>query len=236
MSLIIAMATRDGIIAAGDTRTTITKNCQSNYLDGTKKVHPVYGRAVILNCGNNSLTDELFVNSFIEEFIKNDIDPRKKIEIGYIAYSLLNKTLQINPQADITYLVIGYEEGKLYSYRVRTKTKECQWEFSSPKASYAGITDICHAILNGCDYKNMILKQGVRLCECALYATHASLTYRENKLQSVSSQYDIYIIDKYGHDTGWVTENHELYKNLMRKQISGTYPQNHILPGKEKLL
>lgn len=214
MSLIIAMVTNEGIVAAGDTRTTFTPTSSQNgytrYFDGTKKIHPVYGKAVILNCGDDVLTDELFINSFIEEFIRNDIGPTRKIEIGYIAYSLLNKTLQTNPGADITYLVVGYEDGKPCRYRVSTKTKECICISHDYGATYSGITNVCHAILKDCNYKNMLLIDGVRLCACALYATYLSLTYDNIKPQSVGSQFDIYIIDKYKHNTGWVVENHKI--------------------------
>ncbi len=239
MSLIIAMVTNEGIVAAADTRTTSDsfQNKYTRYFDGTKKVHPVYGRAVILNCGDNTLTSGLLINSFIEEFIRNDINPKEKIEIGYIAYSLLNKTLLTNPKANVTYLVAGYEDGKPCRYRVITRTKECICQSQECGASYNGTTtNICHAILNDCKYENLLLKNGVRLCECALYATHMSLTYSRTMPQAVGSQFDIYIIDKYGYKTGWVIENHEICKSMMRKQMLGIYPQNHVLTDRDNLL
>ena len=238
MSLIIAMATSEGIVAAADTRTTISSNGCTRYLDGTQKIHPVYGKSVILNCGDNKFHDGTLVGQFVEEYIKREIDPTRGIKIGEIAYGILNKTIIKDKNADVVYLIAGFEEGACYIYRVKTKSKECicEWSGNRKGASFDGLTDICHAILSSCDYDNMLLKHGVRLCECALYATHIAYLHRNNKKQGVSAQFDIYIIDKFGNRTDWVTDNHNICQTSMQKQIAGVSGQNTFKPGKEKLL
>lgn len=209
MSLIITTVTPSGIIAAADTRTTIKRDKDIAYFDETQKVFGVYGRAAILTCGDNMVTPNITVQSLIGRYIKEEVEPGK-ISIKTIAYGLLSKTLILNDNADITYLIAGYEsDGEPYVYRVYTKDKECrsEWEPGKYGASFGGITDICSKIMTGCIYDSMNLENALMLTQCALQATNISCKLKRS--QGVGPLMDIYIIDKSDRYTGWFTHNHE---------------------------
>lgn len=209
MSLIIATVTPSGIIAAADTRTTIKRDKDTTYFDETQKVFGVYGRVAILTCGDNMVTPNITVQSLIGKYIKEKVEPGK-ISIKTIAYGLLSETLILNDNADITYLIAGYESnGESYVYRVCTKDKECKCERKPGEygANYNGITNICHPIMNECIYDSMNLENALMLTQCALQETNISCKLKRS--QGVGPLMDIYIIDKSDRYTGWFTHNHE---------------------------
>lgn len=210
MSLIIATATPFGIVASADTRTTTRVGKDVQYTDDTQKVYPVGKNAVILTCGQNKIGDNMLVHEFLAKFNKEySFDEVKKI-----AFQLLCDTLCVDKKADVCYLVAGYDEERNSNvYRVNTGTLEVAMCLAADEygAVYNGMTDISKAILDGCDFSTMTIKNAIELTTCAMRATAISSRY--HTLQGVGSLIDTYIIGKDSSDkktTGWISYNHSL--------------------------
>lgn len=208
MSLIIATVTPFGIIATADTRTTTRLGKDTQYSDDTQKIYPVKKNAVILTCGQNKIGEKIMVHEFMTEFLKTyDFDEVKKI-----AFQLLCDTLNIDKNADINYIVAGYDEDRVSSvYRVNSSTLEVAMCLGEDEygAVYDGMTTVSKAILDGCNFTNMTIKNAIELSTCAMRSTSISLKYQT--LQCVGPLVDTYIIGKDSSDkktTGWVSYNH----------------------------
>lgn len=210
MSLIIATVTPFGIVAAADTRTTTRAGSDVQYSDDTQKIYPSGKNAVILTCGQNKIGENMLVHDFLAKFNKEyDFDEVKKI-----AFQLLCDTLCVDKEADVSYIVAGYDDERNSTvYRVNTGTLEVSMCLDTEEygSVYNGITDISKAILDGCDFSNMTIKNAIELTTCAMRATSISSKY--HNLQGVGPLIDTYIIGKDNSDkktTGWISYNHGL--------------------------
>ena len=65
MSIILHILTKDGIVAASDTRTTIRKDSSVRYDDTAEKTIVFPNRIVVSHCGDSMVTQTLSVTKFL---------------------------------------------------------------------------------------------------------------------------------------------------------------------------
>lgn len=208
MSLIIASKCRDGIVFGCDTRTTIRSDKGVRYNDTTVKIVPFPNRCCVAFCGDDLVKKGVTVHRFLTEFRESD---GIKCTINDLPLRLLNAFVSAGTTADVTLFVGGYMEAHIggFVYRVKPnkQTVEEARSVSDYGASYGGVTDVCHGIMNsGILYGDISFVENLELVRTALVATMSVAKFWSP--QSVGGEVKLYGIHQYDDSlTGWYVDN-----------------------------
>lgn len=210
MSLIIATVVKDGIVVAADTRTTCKDgNGNCRYSDTAEKLIPFPNKVVVMSCGDAQVNNKLSVKKFLCDLRK---EIGKDTKITELPLQILNAYVEKDGCRDTQFIVAGVSSfgDDLFVYSIKTKTKEIELKFSnSYGATYNGITNIAHAIMNsGINYENLTLKEAIELTKNCLEEN--IFLSKFNKEQGIGGECQVYAIDIVHCKVGWVEENGSL--------------------------
>lgn len=195
MSIILHILTKDGIVAASDTRTTIRKDSSVRYDDTAEKTIVFPNRIVVSHCGDSMVTQTLSVTKFLLR-LKDNI--KLTDDIVSVPLKILNAYNAAGGKGDTVFLISGYlkKASLAYTYLVETKAQQVKLTKDNREcgASYGGITNIAHAIMNsGIDYGNLSIDNAHDLSKICIRACID--VSRFHHAQSIGGATQIYVID-----------------------------------------
>lgn len=204
MSLIVHTIVRDGIVVSADTRTTCKDgNGHTRYDDSAEKIIPFPNYIVVSHCGDSKVTDSLTVTEFLCKIRKSF---GKKATISDLPLKILNEYIKLGGKGDTTFKISGYYEYMYAStYTINTvksiitlSTEPCKYG-----ASYSGITDIAHSIMNsGIDYNNLSITDAIDLTRLCVETNIKVFGYHNE--QSIGGKCQTYVIDMLHDTVGWI--------------------------------
>mgnify|MGYP001131022969 CR=1 FL=1 len=204
MSLIVHTIVRDGIVVSADTRTTCKDgNGHTRYDDSAEKIIPFPNYIVVSHCGDSKVTDSLTVTEFLCKIRKSF---GKKATISDLPLKILNEYIKSGGKGDTTFKISGYYEYMYAStYTINTvksiitlSTEPCKYG-----ASYSGITDIAHSIMNsGIDYNNLSITDAIDLTRLCVETNIKVFGYHNE--QSIGGKCQTYVIDMLHDTVGWI--------------------------------
>lgn len=206
MSIVLHILTKDGIVAASDTRTIIQKDSSVRYDDTAEKIIVFPNRIVVSHCGNSMVTQTLSVTKFLLG-LKDDVTPTDNIVS--IPLKILNAYNAAGGKRDTIFLISGYlpKTPLAYTYRVETKTQQVKLMKDNREcgACYSGITDVAHAIMNsGIDYNNLSIDNARDLAKiCIRTCIDVARFYPS---QSIGGIEQIYVIDDLHQKEYWAKD------------------------------
>lgn len=204
MSLIIHTVVPDGIVVSADTRTTFKdKDGHIRYADSAEKIIPFPNYIVVSHCGDSKVTDNLTVTQFLYDLRKLY---GNKATISELPLKILNEYIKRGGKGDTIFKVSGYYECMFAStYTISTSNSTIVLSVNPNEfgASYDGITNIAHAIMNsGIKYKNLSIKDAVILTQVCINTNITVFNYHSE--QSIGGHCETYIIDMLHGDVGWI--------------------------------
>ncbi|MCC2239553.1 hypothetical protein LKD72_12560 [Fusicatenibacter sp. CLA-AA-H213] len=204
MSLIVHTIVRDGIVVSADTRTTCKDGKgRTRYDDSAEKIIPFPNYIVVSHCGDSKVTDSLTVTEFLCKIRKSF---GKKATISDLPLKILNEYIKSGGKGDTTFKISGYYECMYAStYTINTvksiitlSTEPCKYG-----ASYNGITDVAHSIMNsGIDYNNLSITDAIDLTRLCVETNIKVFGYHNE--QSIGGKCQIYVIDMLHDTVGWI--------------------------------
>ena len=212
MSLIIHTIVPDGIVVSADTRITCKdKDGNVRYDDTAEKIIPFPNKIVVSHCGDAKIRDELTVIEFLYDIRKKY---GTKATITDLPLRLLNEYNRANGCNDSVFKISGFIDSMFFSgctYTVATKEKTVNLSIKPYVygASYAGITEIAHAIMaSGIDYNNLSISDAIDLTRGCVQENIDVFKY--HPAQSIGGTCQTYVIDTLHHKTGWLQDNGNL--------------------------
>lgn len=236
MSLVIHTVVRDGIVVSADTRTTCKdSNGHTRYDDSAEKIIPFPNYIVVSHCGDSNVTDSLTVTEFLCKIRKSF---GKKATISDLPLKILNEYIKSGGKGDTTFKISGYYEcihASTYTINTAKSTITLSTEPCKYGASYNGITDVAHSIMNsGINYSNLSIADAIDLTRLCVETNIKVFSYHNE--QSIGGVCQTYVIDMLHDNVGWIQSDGtivpdknapndalEQYRNIqiekMRKQI-----------------
>lgn len=211
MSLIIHTIVPEGIVVCADTRATRRDGKgHVQYDDTAEKIVPFPNRIVVSHCGNAKVREGLTVMQFLYDIRKKY---GKKTTIDDLPLKILNEYIRVNGNGCIIFKISGYLEfGRTactYTIETAKSSIVLSTEMGSYGASYNGITDVAHAIMNsGIDYKNLSLANAISLTRGCLLENINVFQYHAE--QSIGGACQTYIIDIMHDSAGWYQDDGEV--------------------------
>lgn len=204
MSLVVHTIVKDGIVVSADTRTTCKdENGHTKYDDSAEKIIPFPNCIVVSHCGDSKVNDLLTVTEFLYKVRKSF---GKKATMSELPLKILNEYIKSGGRGDTTFKVSGYYEGMFAStYTINTakstitlSTEPCKYG-----ASYNGITEVAHSIMNsGIDYSNLSIKDAIALTKLCVDTNIKIFNYHAE--QSIGGNCQTYVIDMLHDTVGWL--------------------------------
>lgn len=207
MSIMIHAITKSGIIVGADTRTTCKNNGRTRYDDTSEKIVPFPNRLVVSYCGDMSLSKDLSIAEFLYDIRKKF---GYKMTINELPLRILQEYDKQGGKSDTTFLISGYYEGMPYgcTYRICTKDKQITLVRATGNfgASYNGMTDIVHPIMNSdIDYTSLSVQETIDLVMlCVSTSIQVAKYWHE---QGIGGDSRIYVIDRMHGESGWYKNN-----------------------------
>lgn len=207
MSLVIHTIVPDGIVVSADTRTTHKdKDGHTRYDDSAEKIIPFPNCVVVSHCGDAKVTEDLTVTQFLYNLRKSY---GKKISIVELPLKILNEYIRRGGKGDTTFKVSGYYEYMFASTYTISTTKATITLSTAPYsfgASYSGLTNIAHAIMNaGINYNNLSIKDAIALTRTCVNTNITIFNYLSE--QAIGGRCETYIIDKLHENVGWLQDD-----------------------------
>lgn len=211
MSLIIHTIVPEGIVVCADTRTTHRDGKgHVRYDDTAEKIVPFPNRIVVSHCGDAKVRENLTVMQFLYDIRKKY---GKQTTIDNLPLKILNEYFRVNGNGCTIFKISGYFEfGRTactYTIDTAKSSIVLSTEMGSYGASYNGITDVAHAIMNsGIDYKNLSLTNAISLTRGCLLENINVFQYHAE--QSIGGACQTYIIDVMHDSVGWYQDDGEV--------------------------
>ena len=204
MSLVIHTIVRDGIVVSADTRTTCKDgNGHTRYDDSAEKIIPFPNYIVVSHCGDAKVTNSLTVTEFLCKIRKS---LGKKATISDLPLKILNEYIKLGGKGDTTFKISGYYEFMYASTYTINTVKSIITLSTEPfkyGASYNGITDVAHSIMNsGIDYSNLSITDAIDLTRLCVETNIKVFGYHNE--QSIGGDCQTYIIDMLHDNVGWL--------------------------------
>lgn len=204
MSLIIHTIVPEGVVVCADTRTTRRDgNGHIRYDDTAEKIVPFPNRIVVSHCGDSKIRDNMTVMQFLYDMRKKY---GKKASIDDLPLKILNEYIKANGHGSTIFKISGYAEytrvASTYTIDTAKQTINLSTEMGSYGASYNGVTDVAHAIMNsGIDYRNLSITNAISLTRGCLLENIDVFKYHAE--QSIGGECQTYVIDVIHDNIGW---------------------------------
>lgn len=204
MSLVIHTIVPEGIVVSADTRTTRKDtNGHVRYDDSAEKIIPFSKKIVVSHCGDAKVSEDLTVVQFLYNIRKLC---GKESTVTSLPLKILNEYIKRGGKGDTIFKVSGYDND-LFAYTYTVSTSKSTITLSTDSndfgASYGGITNIAHSIMNsGIDYKGLSIKDAVVLTQTCVNTNITTFKYHFE--QSIGGICKTYIIDILHDHIGWL--------------------------------
>lgn len=204
MSLIVHTIVRDGIVVSADTRTTCKdENGHTRYDDSAEKIIPFPNYTVVSHCGDSEVNKSLTVTEFLYKIRKSF---GKRTTISELPLKILNEYIKQGGKGDTIFKISGYYECMSASTYTINTTKSTIMLSTEPYvygASYNGITDVAHSIMNsGINYRNLSIEDAIALTQLCVDTNIKVSNYHAE--QSIGGKCQTYVIDMLHDTVGWL--------------------------------
>jgi hypothetical protein len=130
-------------------------------------------------------------------------------KIDNLPLKLLNEYFRLGGSKDTIFKVSGFQAYSNTGITYTIDTNKCTIKLSSTDvygASYNGITDVAHAIMNsGISYKNLSLKDAITLTRNCILENIDVFKYHSEQL--IGGECQTYVLDKLHGKIGWYRPN-----------------------------
>lgn len=207
MSLIIHTIVKDGIVVCADTRTTHRDQNGVRYDDTAEKIIPFPNNIVISHCGSSNINEYKSTTNFLLDFRKQQ---GRRLTIFDLPLQLLNAFHKQGGNNDVVFKISGCagSVSMCCTYTIYTKNDQIKLStaYNTYGASYDGITDVCHAMLNsGIDYSTLTINGAIELTRSCLLENIRLCKYRNE--QGIGGNCQTYIIDVAHDRIGWLDDD-----------------------------
>lgn len=204
MSLIVHTIVRDGIVVSADTRTTCKdENGHTRYDDSAEKIIPFPNYTVVSHCGDSEVNKSLTVTEFLYKIRKSF---GKRTTISELPLKILNEYIKQGGKGDTIFKISGYYEcmsASTYTINTTKSTIILSTEPYAYGASYNGITDVAHSIMNsGINYRNLSIEDAITLTQLCVDTNIKIFNYHAE--QSIGGKCQTYVIDMLHDAVGWL--------------------------------